>query len=80
MNAMHEKKLAALPEVRINKDLCYFEVNGKKLNPENFPTLKGAKIDLFIGDKSEIPKAMKLRTVLEIKSTNSNWGSFLSDI
>ena len=82
MKAIHEQGLAALPELNISRDVHYFEVNGKELNFKDFDesVLKGAKIDLFIGEKSENQNHMKLRAVLEIKGKNSAWDRFANDL
>jgi hypothetical protein len=82
MQAAHEQGLASLPEVRIKHDVQYFESGGRALSPEDFPglTAGGAKIDLFIGNRSSLPGLMRLRVALELKGPKSNWQQFHSDL
>ncbi len=80
MQDLHRHGLAAFPEVQINHDLQYFESNGQSLQSETLPDLKGAKIDLFVCDRSSIVGNLQLRVAVEIKGPKSKWGSLKADI
>lgn len=80
MQDIHRHGLAAFPEVRINHDLEYFESEGVALNSNNLSDLSGAKIDLFVCDRSPIFGKLQLRVALEIKGPKSNWNSLKADI
>jgi hypothetical protein len=82
MRALHEKNMAAVPEVNVRNDLESFESGGKRLTANEVPNLKkrGARIDLIIAEKSSVLDAMRLRVVVEIKGPQSNWQQFQSDI
>jgi hypothetical protein len=82
MQAAHGHGLAALPEVRIRHDVPYFESCGRSLRPEDFPLLAeaGAKIDIFLGDRSSVPGLIRLRVAIEVKGPKSNWGQFHTDL
>lgn len=84
MQAFHAHGLSALPEVRIRHDAQFFESGGHPFDPEkHFPELHraGAKIDLFVGDRSELsPEIIHLRVALEVKGPKSNWQQFRADL
>jgi hypothetical protein len=64
----------------VRQDLEYFESGGKKINPEDVLELKGARIDLVIGEQSSLSGIMRLRAATKIKGPKSNWRQFGSDI
>ena len=81
MQDLHKQGLAAFPEVRINEDIEYFEFGGGRfLGGNDFCKLKGAKIDLFICDRSSRPGNLRLRVALEIKSMKSSWSAVRADL
>ncbi|HYA42425.1 MAG TPA: hypothetical protein VEF34_14050 [Syntrophobacteraceae bacterium] len=84
MQTLHREGLSALPEVRIRHDAEYFESGGQRLDPvRHFPALyqAGAKIDLFVGDESELSSDLiRLRAILEVKGPKSNWQQFHADL
>lgn len=70
--------------MRIRHDAEFFESGGRRVDPKRcFPELHeaGAKIDLFIGDRSELSSDLiRLRAALEVKGPKSSWQQFRADI